>query len=497
MSNTKNRFLCASIAALLAALLTLSAIASVTQFFLKYFIKLGAVGWVSLIVYVGAFAILVFFCAQPRTAACERKLAGWIIGLTFLLKLVLVVTWSHLPQRSDGLYLLQFIDRWAIGGDEILRQMSHEIYDWPLWASRAWPFLYPLRILFPTHFVFATQLFNCLLSTALLAAIYSLTHRLVTRPLLPLAFAAVSPVFYWSVLSYGYRCQGVLLLLAALALIRFFLCGSKPARWRTLLMSVLLGLILFLLHLQQGLDLVVIALLLFTLAYAAWQQHYARHFFRLVLLTLVLPTAIMLPLSRATDNWFAKRNEGKLYGGFIFQMAVGWNLVTWGELYWPVAELDIRTPPEQKTKVMLDYIQQQIREHPFNAIVRLPFVKVIKLFQLGAANATEITFEEMGHAGWAAIFKASRLVFTPIVLLLAAIGSRRFLNSGEPERMMWILLILDFTAAYTFFCEVSPNYSIFFQFVLLACAAEGVAILCDFFTTARQRVIQPTPLTQS
>ena len=55
---------------------------------------------------------------------------------------------------------------------------------------------------------------------------------------------------------------------------------------------------------------------------------------------------------------------------------------------------------------------------------------------------------------------------------------------------MWMLLVLDFTVAYTFFSEVSPNYSLYFQFVLLTCAAEGVTTVGDCFAAARTRIVK-------
>ena len=195
----------------------------------------------------------------------------------------------------------------------------------------------------------------------------------------------------------------------------------------------------------------------------------------------------MVPCSKVADAWLAKRDIGKLNSGFIMHMAIGWNLVTWGEFYLPVEALDSQTPPELKKKVMLGYIQRQIQEHPFDALVRLPFVKAIKLFQLGASGDIEGKFGAAGQAHWVAVFKAARLFFAPVVLLLAAIGCWRFLRSANPERVMWGLLVLDFTTAYTFFSETSPHYSIYFQFVLLACAAEGVMAALDFSSVLRQR----------
>jgi hypothetical protein len=477
-----------TIIVLFSSLLALAAVASVAQSILKNFLKLGVIGWGALLIYAVAIAVLVRFGTRPRTHACERKLAGWILGVTFLLKLGLVVAWSDLSQGGDRLSLLQFADRWASGGDVALRQLSRTVYDYPLHVSRISVLLYPLRILFSTRFVLATQVLNCVLSTAILASIYGLCRRLVTRPLLPLVLAALSPAFSWSVLDYGdttYRFQGALLLLATLALGRFIPPVSESARWRAPLLSVFLGLTLFLLHLQQGLDLVVVALLLVSLLFSAWQQP-RRQLFRLALLTLILPVAIMLPLSKAADNWIAQRDDGKLNSGFIGHLAIGWNLVTWGEFYGPLVTLDLQTPPDQKKEVMLGYIKKQIREHPFNALVRLPLVKGIKLFQLGANSGAEGQFEKAGQARWAAIVRATRLVFAPVVLLLAALGSCRFLRLARPESMTWILLVLDFTTAYVLFSEVSPVYSIYFQFVLLVCAAEGILTLSDLSSAPRQ-----------
>ena len=66
MISAGDRLLRISLAVLLTTILTIAAVASVGQFFLKHFATLGVVGWGCLVVYAAVFGALIVFCAQPR-----------------------------------------------------------------------------------------------------------------------------------------------------------------------------------------------------------------------------------------------------------------------------------------------------------------------------------------------------------------------------------------------------------------------------------------------
>ena len=466
------------VGALVVFFTALGALASLAQFVAKHAATLGGLGWLSFVGCATVLAMLLRLCFCGPGFGGERRTAAAVIGGSFALKLALVVYWRNFPQTADRLFLLQFVDSWVSGGGAALRQLSRDVFDYPLWTGRAWPFLYPVRVLFPQHFVFATQVLNCFLSTALVAGIFQLTRRFVARPLVPLALASASPAFIWSVLDYGYQFQGALLIVAALMLMRKILDGSPfGARVPVCMCSVALGVLFFVLHLQQGLDLIVAALLAASAAYAGMTRRSWRHGSRLAVFLVVIPLTMSMPMSRAADSYFRSCDEGHLSSSFIGHAALGWNLVTWGEYYGPVVALDKATPPEKKNAVMMGFIRDQIRGRPFDAFVKLPFVKIIKLFQLGAATGIEETFAEDNSPRWVALFRGTRLLFAPVVLALAALGAMRFFRNGDTERIAWGLLVIGLVVAYTFFSETSPRYSFYFQFVLLACAAEGLDII--------------------
>lgn len=471
--------LCRIAASLLGLLLGVAFLANVAQFFLKHAPALGGVGWTLLTCYTVCMLGVLGLCSQIYPVRTEHRIAAIILVATTVGKLFLVAALGGLPQTADRLFLLEFIDRWVSDGAEALGTLSQEYYDYPLWAGRAWPVLYPVRVIFPDCFVLATLVVNCFLSAALLVVIYRLSRRLVRRPLLPLAMAAVSPTFSWSVLEYGYQFQGALLLLFALAIIQRMLVVPAGG-WRMMLVrSIMLGALLFLLHLQQGLDLVVLALCGAISVYEGVRVRSWARSGRCLLMLLVLPMACYLPLSQSVDGYFKKRDVGGLSSGFIGHWAMGWNLVTWGEYHGAVVTLDRQTPPGHKRAAMVEYVMDNLRSRPLESLVKLPFVKVVKLFQFGAASGVEEALVEGNRPTWVMVAKCNRLIYAPLILLLAAYGCRTFFRSGEPEKALWLFLVLGFVMAYTFFSETSPRYSFYFQFVIICCAAEGLGLACD------------------
>lgn len=462
---------------LLAAMFLLAVLANLSRFVLKYLPRLGYQDWLAMSAYLGLLALVLWICRRQTSPVRESQIAGGLLAASWVGKTVLACWLSGIPQTADRGFLLQFIDRWAAGGAAALPVLSREFFDYPLWAGRAWPFLYPLRLLFPERFVPATFCLNAFLSTLLAGGIYLVLRPYVRRPLVPLGLAVLSPALVWQVAEYGYQFQGALLLLAALFVLGRLsqaLAGSSRFAW---LWLAALALAYFLLFLQRGLELVLLAVGLALAVYEALAARSWRRLLRGGLAYAVVPLLLVHPAEKRVDGYFRQYDEGRLSSHFIGHMAMGWNLETWGEYYGPVVALDRRTPPERKTAVMLGYVAEQVRARPFDALVKLPLVKLVKLFQLGAASGAEDDLRAAGARAWWTAARATRLVFAPLALGLAALGAAGFFGRNGRAVFPWALLVLAFVAAYTFFSETSPRYSFYFQFVVLACAAEGLETL--------------------
>ena len=465
---------------IVGGLFVLGGTANLAQLALKHIPALNLTKWVTLAGYGAALAGILSVSARCRTELSQRRCFWTFIAVSVLIKSGLVIHLGSTPQTADRLFLFQFVERWAAGGGEALRQLSLEYYDYPLWTGRAWPFLYPLRMLFPKHFITAVLWLNVGLSTLLAVSIYALLKPVVARPLMALGLALFAPHITWQVLEFGYQFQGALLLVAALYVVRK-LSGSPalPACHRWCWIGGL-SLLCFLLGLQQGLDLIWIAVCGGLAVYEGLARRSWRNLLRAFLIYCLIPFSVSYPATKAVAHYFQRHNEGQLSTHYIGHMAMGWNVVTWGEYYAPVVAADKATPPEQKNEAMLKILKQQLQRQPRKTLFKLLVIKVIKLFQLGAVSGAEDNLRAAGNQVWCDMAVATRLVFTPFVLLLAALGAIRFFVRHGPVVFPWALMVLAFTMAYTFFSETSPRYSFYFQFVIYGCALEGISLLARY-----------------
>jgi hypothetical protein len=458
----------------LAAIIALGLVANLVRFVTKHLPALGVVDVAGILLYTGVCVFLLWLCRRPAPVTSERWIVVFLLAGSLVVKLALVGLLHQVPQTADRLFLAQFIDRWVSGGSAALIAMSHEYYDYPLWAGRAWPILFPLRWLAGESFVMASLLANAVLSTLFCLMVYLVVRPYVRRPLVPLALCVLSPVFTWQVVEYGYQFQGGLLLLGGLWIMHRIQYHHEHRNARPMAGFVALqGGMFYLLYLQQGLELVLLAVSCAMVVYAglaarSWRRAWVR-----AVVLVVLPVAVAYPAVRVSADYFARHDEGRLSSHFIGHMAMGWNLVTWGEFYGPVVALDRRTPYEQKDQVMKEYLVEQIRSRPMDALIKLPVIKMIKLFQVGAASGAEENLTAADRQGWLVASRSMRLVYAPVLLGLALVGCVGFFRRNGDAVFAWALLVLAFVSAYTFFSETSPRYSFFFLFVLIACAAEG------------------------
>lgn len=468
---------------MLTALLVLAGFANLARFATKHATSIGIADAIAMISFAGTLVALMWWCRQAAPVANERRAVTVLLASSFLLKLFLAFSLGHIPQTADRLFTAQFIDRWVEGGSAALRALSWEYYDYPLWSGRAWPFLYPVRVWMGSEsFIMASLLFNAFISTLLCGCVYLVLRPHIRRPLIPLVFAVTSTPYTWQVIEYGYQYQGGLFLLTGIYILNEFNRKLDTGFGHLCWLVAGQALVYFLLFLQQGLELVLAAVSLVFAVYTGISSRSWKVLGRMLMVCLILPLVISYPSIQPVKSYFERHDEGRLSSHFIGHMAMGWNLVTWGEYHGPVVALDRRTPLEQKNQVMKEYLMEQITSRPFDALVKLPVIKLIKLFQVGAASGAEENLDAANEERWLMIAKATRIVYAPVLLFLAAIGCVRFFVRNGDAVFSWALLVLAFVFAYTFFSETSPRYSFFFLFVLIACASEGLDYLVSFFS---------------
>lgn len=471
----------AFVGAMLAVLCLLAGMANLVRFATKHATGIGLADAMTMFSYALLMVSMIWWCRSVAPLRNERRIVAIILTGSLLLKLGLVFSLGHILQTGDRLFLSQFIDRWVDGNSAALRDLSWEYYDYPLWFGRAWPFLYPLRLWMSESFIIASQILNAFISTLLCAFVYLFVRPYVRRPLIPLVLAVLSTTYTWQVVEYGYLFQGGIFLLAGMYVLNHIRLRHTSKYTRLVWPVILQSLIYFLLFLQQGLELVLVAVSFAFSVYSWFASRSVRSFVLMLIFSVLLPVAISYPAMRTVKQYYKHHDEGQLSSHFIGHMAMGWNMVTWGEYYGPVVALDRRTPLDQKNRVMMDYLVDKIRSRPFDALVKLPIIKVIKLFQVGAASGAEENLFAAGNMHWLGVAKSTRIVFAPFLLFFAAIGSVRFFSRNGEHVFSWALLVLAFVFAYTFFSETSPRYSFFFMFVLIACATEGIDYTVSFF----------------
>lgn len=457
-----------------AGLFALASVGAVAQFALKHAPGFGAVAWASWVLTLVACVLLLVWSRKHGREKSTTLLA--ILGIAVAIRLILFFSLSDFPQVADRLFFLHFVTKWAEGGDHALRVLSHEDFDFPLWVGRAWPFAYPAARIFGADVaVRAVQIIQIILAVALVAGSWSLARRSGLAAAPAAMLAAIAPPLTWQTLEFAYQFQGTALILAAFLLLSR-IAGALGAGRRPWIFSAVLGAAIFVMHLQSGLDLLVMAVLIAVTFVMGWRVTAWSQRMRTAVFLVLVPLVVSMPLGRAFDAWLHARDEGRLSSNFIGHMAMGWNTVTWGEYYGEVVAVDRRTPPERKTQVMLDFIKREMRDKPVDVFVKLPVIKLIKLYQVGAASGIEEALHNAGRPVWSEIFRGSRVAFALFLLPLAVLGARRFFSGPfDPLRVALGLFLLGTTTAYTFFSETSPRYSFYLLPVLTLCAAAAFA----------------------
>jgi protein-S-isoprenylcysteine O-methyltransferase Ste14 len=166
-------------------------------------------------------------------------------------------------------------------------------------------------------------------------------------------------------------------------------------------------------------------------------------------------------------------------------MARGWSLPNWGEYYKRYEEVDGPTPYPLKKPLMMSLALSQMAYQPAQTLVELPWIKLAKFFLVGFASVHESEFHDSGRPHLEAAARASRQIFAPVFLLLAAIGCWHRPRHVQENPVRWAacLLPLMCAAVYLIAGETSPRYSFHIHFALAMLAGTGLDAVSTRFVS--------------
>lgn len=409
----------------------------------------------------------------------DRTLLWSITLLVLLVRGTLMLAIPAYEQAGDCRFMLDTIRMLARDGmgEAVMRHLAGIYYDDYLWVGRSLPYLLPLAKLWPGHEVETARLANLVWSALMSLMVYDLTRRLFDRRVARLAFVLITiiPVHTWMMLDYTHQFFGAFLVFSGVyVLIRQAL--AEPGSWSgSVGRGVLLGLILIGLNLQSGLDrfVILLAALLFMLVVMAQGWRKARAGRWLVLLVLAL--ALYGVVAGLFTRWLMQYRPLRMSSHPISFTARGWNLVTGGEYYGVYEQIDRVTPWPEKPEAMQGLILSQMTYQPVATLIKLPVIKATKYFLVGYATSIAQQLQEAASSRWVAAFNATRLVFTPLFVLLCGLGvwsavGRR--QQSPAQVMVWAAPAV-FCLVYLAAGETSPRYSFHIHGFLAILAARG------------------------
>jgi hypothetical protein len=232
---------------------------------------LNAFSHPSATLWMGILCQLILFCSLVGLAVQRRffqSATSWIILLlivTIGLRAFFLVQFPDYRLLGDHKYLYDFAEQLARGGmtQANLAALNHN-YDWASFLSRSLALPFPLSLLFPAHHLLVYHIALLVLAAGSLLCLGYLSYRLL--PLrasrLALALYAAAPLRLWEVLGYPVDPLREFILLFGLVLLfrLFHSRGRMPVRIVT---ACGLALVMFLGHLQQGIDVFLMASLVF------------------------------------------------------------------------------------------------------------------------------------------------------------------------------------------------------------------------------------------
>ena len=475
-SNNCPRWLTSVPAVFLAVLLTPALLASLYVLMARGLMPGGAgvvLAGMVCVVLLGGVVRLVTRDLGPRAHAAA---VGAVIAGGALVRFAVVLGCRGFVQLEDRGIFIRFVELLEQGGlnAECLSVLS-EWYEYNVWIHRAFPLAYPLRWLFGEQHVLAFQLVSAMLSSAAMVVFYALASELLQEKgrRAALAVYAFFPLRLWNVLEYSHRIQIEILILGVLLLVVKQLRGCT--RWVPVaLRGAAVGLILFLLNLQRGVDLLLLLFFCAVVFCGQFRLPALSSKFRLASGLVLIPVMIYLPLVLSFDSWCGKYDLKQMDSGFSGFMARGWSLETLGEFDGKYEQIDKATPVWLKGKVMRAVVFSQLKYHPRLVFSRLLPAKMAKYFLVGSATGMEQGLDQAGLMIPARIFTGQRVVFAPIFLLLVILSSVR-MSAGGGEPVVWSSLIMFPLLACGVFVvlgESSPYYSFYVHAVLVLVAGR-------------------------
>jgi len=440
--------------------------------------------------YIMGFVLLAWLLNKAKSIP-ERYAVWALIGLSVIIKLVLVMYAMKLPLHTDQalfhLFVREMSDHRLQG--ETLSALSR-IYDYPVWAGRVLPVHYWVRCLAPDQDILWIRLLNVGLSTAILFVTYGFACRLLPEGCRKWAVFLLMALPFQSFVATDFSHH----LFSSFYFLLFMWCVwemvfADPQPLRRLALSVLTGICLLLMMWQRGVHFIALGVMGLMLLWAGVSGIGWKRWGILVISMGVIPLTLSLPLAVRYDQWLNSHDTYQLNSILPAFMARGWCPESDGEYCGRYEQLDRVTPWPEKKSAMIRLVLSQIRYNPTTVCVRFPVIKTAKLFLVGyASNFEEGLSRSMPSVlPWA---RGIRLAATPIFLGLAILGCLGLaVRPGVQSRWLPILLAPLLTwGAYVFLGETSPRYSIFCQPFLGLLGAWGLA---KFTTHGRKALVFP------
>ncbi len=380
----------------------------------------------------------------------------------------------------DSGYFRWFLDRLAAGGytRETLGALSGS-YDYGAWASRALPFLYPLRLWAGAErFCLAVQVAQAVLGATVVGLAWRTTKLLFGNSAARWTAIALVSMPSWGLQAIGLNHQvwAVSGMAAGMWLLAEWMYGGGGAWKRAGLCAgaVLLASV----WMMEGSAGGLYRLFVILLAGLELLRKGGRRWLAVaaVVCLVLLPHAF----ERWLDRPWAEIREGgnpvSMNGGSLAFMTRGWDLTWGGEYSDTLQNLDIQTPPGGKDGFFRRFLASQCAWNGRTLVTKLFPTKLAKFMLAGYASLAEEVLWANGAERTARVARGARvgwflLLYAPLMLW----GLQRLAGRLEDGRASWCLLpVALFAAAVMFAGETSPRYSMPVQPLLLAAGVAGL-----------------------
>lgn len=411
----------------------------------------------------------------------ERAFAGAAVGVS----LAVGLGWAWAARGMgrwpmDSGFFRAFLERLAEGGfsAETLRGLTGQ-YDYGAWATRALPFLLPLRVWAgPERFGWSVQASQAVLGAAGVALAWRTAALLFgARAARWTAIGLVAmPGHGLQAVGLNHQVWGTFSFVGGMWLLAEWMFGGGGWKKKAALFAGAVALSpLWTLWGSVG---QVWKLSAWLLAALEWLRGGRR---RAALGAMAFLLAVPAFTGRwMTGPWFATMREANpesMNGGRLAFLARGWDFATMGEYSDDMQTMDVLTPRGEKDRFFGRFIAGQCAWNGKSLAGKLFPAKLAKFLLAGYASLAEEVFGANGAERTARVARGMRtgyfvLLYGPLMLW----GLRRLAGRKEDGRAAWVLVpVAMFGAAVMFVGETSPRYSIPVQSLLVAAGACGLA----------------------